>query len=81
MNGFGKSDSPVVPRSLRTSAAVCCVCGEGGGKRLTKGNLSSETSSGHRVGERSDHGEPKTALGGKRRKQPKEWLTYKTPNW
>ena len=53
------------------------VCGEDGGKGgLTKGNLFSETSSGHRAGEGMDMVNPKRARSGKLRTQPRVSPTF-----
>ena len=76
MNGFGKSDSPVVPVKPSNKRCGALQCAERVEERgLTKGNLSSETSSGHRVGESSDMVNLKRARSWKRRIQPKELPT------
>ena len=76
MNGFGKSDSlivPVKPSNKRCGAPQCAERMEERG--LTKGNLASETSSGHSVGESSDMANLKRARSWKRWIQPKELPT------
>ena len=55
MNGCGKSDSPIVPVKPSNKCCGALQCAERVEERgLTKGNLFSETSSGHKAGEGSD---------------------------
>ena len=77
MNGCGKSDSPIVPVKPSNKCCGALQCAERVEERgLTKGDLFSETSSGHRVGEGSDMVNPKRARSGKRRTQPRVSPTF-----
>jgi len=61
MNGCGKSDSPIVPEKPSNKGCGALWSAEKvEERRLTKGNLFSETSSGRRAGKGTDdgHGEP-----------------------
>ena len=77
MNGCGKSDSPIVPvKSSNKGCGAPPPAERVEGRRLTKGNLFSEASSGHKAGEGSDMVNPKRARSGKRRIQPRESPTF-----
>ncbi len=58
MNGYGKSDSPVVPVKPSNKGCGGPLSAERVEERgLAKGNLLSETSSGHSAGKGSRYGE------------------------
>jgi hypothetical protein len=77
MNGCGKSDSPIVPvKPLNKGCGALWSAEKVEERGLTKGNLFSETSSGHKAGEDSDMVNPKRARSGKRRIQPRVSPTF-----
>ena len=77
MNGFGKSDSQIVPVKPSNKCCGALQCAERVEESgLTKGNLFSETSTGHKAGEGSDMVNPKRARGWKRRIQPRVSPTF-----
>ncbi len=76
MNGCGKSDSPIGPVKPSNKCWRALQCAERVEERgLTKGNLFSETNSGHKTGEGSMVN-PKRARSGKRRIQPRVSPTF-----
>jgi hypothetical protein len=77
MNGCGKSDSSIVPVKPSNKGCGALKSAEEVEERgLTKGNLFSETSSGHRAGEGMDMVNPKRARSGKLRTQPRVSPTF-----
>jgi hypothetical protein len=77
MDGCGKSDSPIVPVKPSNKGCGALQYAEKVEERgLTKGNLLSETSSGHRTGEGTDMVNPKRARSGKPRIQPRVSPTF-----
>ena len=72
MNGCGKSDSPIVPVKPSNKCCGALQCAERVEERgLTKGNLFSETRSGHSAGKGLDMVNPKRARSGKLRIRPR----------